>query len=797
MNCNTSHEVPEVHLIGRSKGPAIGRVKMGEDDDNAYVEILTSDGTDDSIKPQYRTCGYITQQGVIYRQLRKSGKAEKIGYTAKPSDPNTPSAVGERSWKTMWLQCTLNTYKGEPKTKGKTKEPVAISTYRSFHKTEHDAMPPEARAAAFSYFFGQYNKTDYSEYYNSPAYGWKDSALLAATIYAIIYVLWYIVSVKVLGNRFIGFRFWQTMPLYASYLVLWAIVRAIKIECIENSNTIQPKLDLFNKAVGQRQFDSAILVCCAITLLFTGSYYRADFIALALAICTGVIANLLLRSSTTRWKVINPFVPEEEDWEEGDEVQNPDGDILMQYQWMLDSESRKDVVGELSLRFDAQYIKDLRYANPFYCQRRDKPVRVMILDMFHYMKEHKGITSRVRYVASQIRNISAQKGLSVEDTLQFTLDFVQEPNIRFCMNRDSKSINQYEDYVRFPDEVLFDKEADSNSKSLLAAMLFYYMYYNVLFLVSRVQHHGAIGIEVKKDWISDGLLFGRKLDEVSFLYNGTRYLFCETTSDGFRIGGTMEGMRYEDFDEQILLPLIEEDVDDSNEDSYTCLYSWDLDSELGNKLHGSYTLEFSKTEIEDLRQKNPFKTYMDSDNRNSYDDNIRTIFKYISEDPYRTAKVSEIAQYIRKSITEAKLGELDMVQFALDFCQAPNITYSVDEESKGIGYAKEYMRFPDEVLFDKEGDCDCKSSLTAALFHELGYNVIVMLSAKLQHAAIGVEGKDEWLNTIKPEDPNSIVREYNGRKYMYCETTGDGYRIGHIQDDGSIQDFETIVEINA
>ena len=153
--------------------------------------------------------------------------------------------------------------------------------------------------------------------------------------------------------------------------------------------------------------------------------------------------------------------------------------------------------------------------------------------------------------------------------------------------------------------------------------------------------------------------------------------------------------------------------------------------------------------------------------------------------------------YIKKTVKEAKLSELDLVQFALDFCQAPNITYCVDDQSKGINYAKEYMRFPDEVLFDKEGDCDCKSSLTAALFHELGYNVIVMLSQKLQHAAIGIEGKDDWLNIINPANPDSVLREYNGKKYVYCETTGDGFRIGHIKENDSINDFETIVEIKA
>ena len=219
------------------------------------------------------------------------------------------------------------------------------------------------------------------------------------------------------------------------FYALWAIVRAIKIECIENSNTIQPKLDLFNKALGQRSFDSAILLCCTITLAFTGTYYRYDFAALAMAIFTGIATNMLLRSSSTRWEIKNPFAQDEEEEEEEEEIPNPEGDITRSYQWFLDSDNKKDVVGEINLYFNSQYITDLRYANPFYSQRKDKPTKAMVLDMFHYMKEHRGITARLRYVSSQIKHIAAQKGLSIEDTLQFTLDFVQEPNIRFCMNQ--------------------------------------------------------------------------------------------------------------------------------------------------------------------------------------------------------------------------------------------------------------------------------------------------------------------------------------------------------------------------
>ena len=157
----------------------------------------------------------------------------------------------------------------------------------------------------------------------------------------------------------------------------------------------------------------------------------------------------------------------------------------------------------------------------------------------------------------------------------------------------------------------------------------------------------------------------------------------------------------------------------------------------------------------------------------------------------------EIAEYIRKRANEANLSELSLIQFALDFVQEPNIKYCVDEESKSIRFAKEYMRFPDEVLFDKEGDCDCKSSLAASLFHELGYNIIVLLSGRIAHAAIGIEVNPSWMAEMKMEDRSRVIREYNGKQYVYCETTGDGYQVGQIKDDFSIQDFETIVGLNS
>lgn len=902
-------EASEVFVSGGARVP-IGRVIIGESrDDNGYVEILNSSYDESLGKPLYRTCGYISPDGYIYKKLGKNKRPERIGYTARPSNPNAPTSIGERTWKTLWLKCTLHAYLGSPeiveetipeKTEKKTEKitgigndvadasedlgkdflahgdesiqtesesavsieptkdeaitelpqeeslsddvvtektdtseefkekekeqeaivpvpeesgqkqkkgkpqkeksankPYAICSHWGVHRSKKDFLSPESRACAFALFFNKYNKNNYSEYYKEKPYGWSDTALLSSFVYSLLYLLGYILITYVWKKTFVGDNDILVYEFVAFYFLLWAMVRRLKIYSIESLNTIQPKIDLFNKTLGHKWFDITIIVLGLMALSFTGEYYQSlDWVPLIVAILVGVIVNMFCKSSHTPWVIRNTFIDNEEfDEDEDEEPTNPEGDIARSYDWDLDSKiSENKLHGNLTLYFTATTITDLRQLNPFYDQLKEKSSKEYIIEMFHYMKEHKSLLSRLRYVAYYIEKMCEKHSLHMLDRIQFILDFVQEPNIKFCMNRDSEAVNRYEDYIRFPDETLYDKEGDSNSKALLAAMLFHLMKHNIIYLHSRTQQHAAIGVEVKSNWLQ---MLGPKqmTDEMTLEFNGKRYIFCETTGDRFKVIEVMGGMKLEDFEERVELPVIEDDVDDTNisDTQETRLYNWDLDSETGNHLHGSFTLEFNKSDITNLREQNPFGTY--GEDGSSYEQNIHRIFDLMRQENSYSDNIKSIARYVKESVNNAGLTELELVQFALDFAQAPNITYCVDENSASINFAKEYMRFPDEVLYDKEGDCDCKSSLTAALFHELGYNVIIMLSEKLKHAAIGIECKDEWLQTIAPDHPENIVREYNGKRYLYCETTGDGFKVGHIKDNESIQDFETIVEI--
>jgi hypothetical protein len=85
--------------------------------------------------------------------------------------------------------------------------------------------------------------------------------------------------------------------------------------------------------------------------------------------------------------------------------------------------------------------------------------------------------------------------------------------------------------------------------------------------------------------------------------------------------------------------------------------------------------------------------------------------------------------------------------------------------------------------------------LAAALFRAMGKNVLFLISTKLGHAAIAIECNEKWLEVIRPENEELVVCDYEGIKYIFCETTGDGFRIGHLKENESIHDFELKISL--
>lgn len=197
-------------------------------------------------------------------------------------------------------------------------------------------------------------------------------------------------------------------------------------------------------------------------------------------------------------------------------------------------------------------------------------------------------------------------------------------------------------------------------------------------------------------------------------------------------------------------------------------YRWELDS-VFHQLSGEFTLSFNPERISALRASNPFRL----NPNNSFKSNVTELLNSCKNN----GKVHQLLRYIKSSANQADLTELERMQFILDFVQKPNIEYENDDKCEEIGYPREYARFPDETMFDGRGDCDCKAVLGAILFREAGYKTAYITTAT--HAAIAVAFKNKPSAELISWADLSIVTK-DGYMYYFCETTGDGFRIGDL-----------------
>jgi hypothetical protein len=148
-----------------------------------------------------------------------------------------------------------------------------------------------------------WNGREYEEFYSSPRYGWKDTALLASLVYVAGYILYYLVNTSILQRPLLGLLYGAIPVLYGFYFVIWALLRSIKIERTEGGNSFQPQLDLMNKSIGQRGADICAILMCLIAIPLTISFFEFDFIPLLLAVLTGIIINKMIPGVGSPWKV--------------------------------------------------------------------------------------------------------------------------------------------------------------------------------------------------------------------------------------------------------------------------------------------------------------------------------------------------------------------------------------------------------------------------------------------------------------------------------------------------------------
>lgn len=129
-----------------------------------------------------------------------------------------------------------------------------------------------------------------------------------------------------------------------------------------------------------------------------------------------------------------------------------------------------------------------------------------------------------------------------------------------------------------------------------------------------------------------------------------------------------------------------------------------------------------------------------------------------------TKDVVRAAARIRELSGECRYSSFGEMSSVLAFAQS--VKYMSDEETRGRA---EFWQYPVETMYDQSGDCEDSTILTAALLRQLGHGVVILILPG--HAAVGIEA---------PEGIGGDFVTHNGVKYLYGETTDEGWRIGDL-----------------
>lgn len=238
-----------------------------------------------------------------------------------------------------------------------------------------------------------------------------------------------------------------------------------------------------------------------------------------------------------------------------------------------------------------------------------------------------------------------------------------------------------------------------------------------------------------------------------------------------------------------------EDEDEDTNQMITKEYLWQYNSAFNTLKHLKLSLKFEPDDIQALRDNNPFRHKTTASYTHIVKkmllDGLGSEAGLTSRQPFRPS-LQVVLNKLTKLGKGHALTEIDRLNFVLSFVQQ-TITYVIDEQSPALnstGINSEYCRYPQETLFDQEGDCDCKSALAASLFARAGYTVAYFTTHN--HAFIGISEKHlGQLGNFMPEAFLTI----NNKRFLVCETTASGWTIGKSDNEhaeGFIQEAEII-----
>ncbi|MFX1375194.1 MAG: hypothetical protein ACFFA0_05225 [Promethearchaeota archaeon] len=137
-------------------------------------------------------------------------------------------------------------------------------------------------------------------------------------------------------------------------------------------------------------------------------------------------------------------------------------------------------------------------------------------------------------------------------------------------------------------------------------------------------------------------------------------------------------------------------------------------------------------------------------------------------------KIIQVAQAVQSKCIDQFDSE-EVINALLSFTQA------IEYKAESVDLAK----YPLETIFER-GDCEDLSILFGSLVETLGYAAVILIIAYYDeflgqwfgHACVGVYLS--FTPTAHLGYPPSYSYEIDGLDYWICETTAQGYMIGHL-----------------
>ncbi|MGQ4556012.1 hypothetical protein [Halobellus sp. GM3] len=122
-----------------------------------------------------------------------------------------------------------------------------------------------------------------------------------------------------------------------------------------------------------------------------------------------------------------------------------------------------------------------------------------------------------------------------------------------------------------------------------------------------------------------------------------------------------------------------------------------------------------------------------------------------------------LAKLLQEVADDRDYSDTEAAAFVIDFVQA--LPYVPDDVSKGYD---DYTKFIMETVTEMGGDCEDTAVLLASILQAEPFNYDTILIQPPGHMAVG----------IYQSNPSGYYFEFEGRKYSYVETTGQGWSIG-------------------